>query len=230
MTSQSSPLSERQAFIEERKNWDFVKVPKSSVNVKGEKITFCPQDPFMIRRILSFYSSCLDPNSVFFASGEATGWASLAFVGTGHSVLISEPDVSHCESLIQNLKKMIAGAGAKKNQSEKEKRQAAKWAEQQQEKKRALEEKRNEMTDDIITKFPSMSKELVSDIIDIIATSVVDDEVSLTQQVSDVASKMSQGLAHIHVSLGGHIYTLSSDQWKQIADKLPDENSKLIYF
>ena len=92
-------------------------------------------------------------------------------------MLITEPDISHCESSIQNLKKMVAGAGVKKNQSEKEKRQAAKWAEQQQEKKRAIEEKRNEMSDDIISKFPSLSKEL-SDIIDIIAISVVDDGVS----------------------------------------------------
>ena len=36
------------------------------------------------------------------------------------------------------------------------------------------------MSDDIISKFPSLNKELASDIIDIIATSVVDDEVSLT--------------------------------------------------
>ena len=110
----------------------------------------------MIKRILSFYSSCIDPNAVFFASGEATGWASLAFVGTGHSVLITEPDILHCESLITNLKKMIAGDSSKKNQGQKEKRLAAKWAEQQQVKKKAIEEKRSEMSQDIIKKFPSL--------------------------------------------------------------------------
>ena len=63
-----------------------------------------------------------------------------------------------------------------------------KWAEGEKEKKRAIEEKRAEMIDDIISKFPSLSKDLAAKIIDIIGTSVVSDDESLTQQVRDVAS------------------------------------------
>ena len=32
-------MSERQAYIDERKNWDFVKLPKSSKDDQGDKIT-----------------------------------------------------------------------------------------------------------------------------------------------------------------------------------------------
>ena len=119
---------------------------------------------------LGYKIFCIDPHAVFFASGFA------CFCWYGHSVLITEPDVLHRESLITNLKKMIAGDSSKKNQGQKEKRLAAKWAEQQQVKKKAIEEKRSEMSQDIIKNFPSLSEALAGEITDIIARTVVDEE------------------------------------------------------
>ena len=223
----SSSLSERQSFIEERKNWNFVSLPKGAVDDQGEKILFCPQDPYIIKKILSLYQPCIDPQSIFFASGDVTGWAAKAFIGCGHSVLITEPNVLHCESLLKTLKKLIAGEASKKEQSLREQRQAVKWVEGEKEKKKALEEKRSEKVLDLIRKFPSLTQELASKIIDIIGTSVADEE-SLTQQVREVASSMSQGLSYIHLSIGGHIYHLSKQQWTEICDELKDDDSKFF--
>ena len=85
----STVLSARQDYIDERKNWDYVRLPGSALDSQGSKITYCPQDPSMVKKVLSVYEAAIDVNSVFFASGEATGWASKAFIGTGHSVLIT---------------------------------------------------------------------------------------------------------------------------------------------
>jgi hypothetical protein len=221
----STTLAERESYIDERKNWNFVKVPKSATDPQGEKITHCPQDPWIITKILSIYHPCMDTQSVFFASGDATGWAAKAFVGSGHSVLITEPNVAHYDSLITTLKKLIQGDASKKLQKNREQRNAAKWAERQKEKKRAIEEKRTEMCDDLIAKFPSLSKEVSLKIIDIVA-STFDDEQTLSQSVRDVASQMAKGLAHININLGGHIYTLTADQWKLITEQLDDDNCK----
>jgi hypothetical protein len=222
-------ISDRHSYVDARKNWSTVRLPHGSIDEEGDKVLQCPQDPSMVTKMLGLYLPVMDPTSVIFASGDGAGWASIAAVGCGHNVLVTEPNLRHFDALLQNLKKKIGEQKREVNTQEKEKKKAARWMQAQMEKKKAVEEKEEAMIADIQKKFPGIQAPIATEIVKILKSNV-EEEFSLSQKVGEAAARMAQGLTVHHVSVAGQVYHLSTDQWAQIQDVINDEQSKLFKF
>jgi hypothetical protein len=87
-------------YIEARRNWRFVEMPRGAKDQQGKKVLECPQDPEIVREPLRQVVHHFGPRSCAAALGDGQGWGAIAALSFPINCLMTERNPKHWDASV----------------------------------------------------------------------------------------------------------------------------------